>query len=69
MPRAIWSGAISFGLVNIPVKLVTAVKRKSVSFREIRRSDASRIRHRKVAQADGEEVASDDIAKGYEIAP
>ncbi|MDX1659574.1 MAG: Ku protein, partial [Nitriliruptorales bacterium] len=47
----------------------TAVKRKSVSFREIRRSDASRIRHRKVAQADGEEVASDDIAKGYEIAP
>ena len=69
MPRAIWSGAISFGLVNIPVKLTTAVRRKSVSFREIRRSDASRIRHRKVAAADGEEVAYEDIAKGFEVAP
>ena len=69
MPRAIWSGAISFGLVNIPIKLVTAVDRKNVSFREIRRGDHSRIRHRKVAQADGEEVASEEIVKGYEIAP
>lgn len=69
MPRAIWSGAISFGLVNIPIKLVTAVDRKNVSFREIRRGDHSRIRHRKVAQADGEEVTSDDVVKGYEIAP
>jgi DNA end-binding protein Ku len=69
MPRAIWSGAISFGLVNIPIKLVTAVDRKNVSFREIRRGDHSRIRHRKVAQADGDEVERDDIVKGYEIAP
>jgi len=69
MPRAIWSGAISFGLVNIPIKLVTAVDRKNVSFREIRRGDHSRIRHRKVAQADGEEIDKDDIVKGYEIAP
>jgi DNA end-binding protein Ku len=69
MPRAIWSGAISFGLVNIPVKLVTAVSKKNVSFREIRRGDASRIRHRKVAAADGEEVSTDDIVKGYEIGP
>jgi DNA end-binding protein Ku len=69
MPRSIWSGAISFGLVNIPIKLVTAVDRRTVSFREIRRSDASRIRHRKVAANDGEEVAADDIVKGYEIAP
>lgn len=69
MPRAIWSGAISFGLVNIPIKLVTAVDRKNVSFREIRRGDHSRIRHRKVASADGEEVERDEIVKGYEIAP
>ncbi|HEX9889138.1 MAG TPA: Ku protein [Nitriliruptorales bacterium] len=69
MPRSIWTGAISFGLVNIPIKLVTAVDRKKVSFREIRRGDASRIRHKRVAQADGEEVGSDDIVKGYEIGP
>jgi DNA end-binding protein Ku len=69
VPRAMWSGAISFGLVNIPVKLVTAVDRKTVRFREIRRSDSSRIRHRKVAEADGEEVRSDELVKGYEIAP
>ena len=69
MPRAIWSGAVSFGLVNIPVKLVTAVRRQSVSFREIRRSDSSRIRHRKVAAADGEEVPRDEIVKGFEVAP
>jgi DNA end-binding protein Ku len=69
MPRAIWNGAISFGLVNIPVKLVTATQSKKVSFREIRRGDSSRIRHRKVAAADGEEVAQDQIVKGYEIAP
>ena len=69
MPRAIWSGAISFGLVNIPIKLMSAVDRKNVSFREIRRGDHSRIRHKKVAQADGEEVTKDDVVKGYEIAP
>lgn len=69
MARAIWSGAISFGLVNIPVKLVTAVDRRNVRFRELRREDASRVRYRKVAAADGEEVTSDQMVKGYEIAP
>jgi DNA end-binding protein Ku len=69
VPRAIWSGAISFGLVNIPVKLVTAVDRKNVRFKELRRGDASRIRYRKVAAADGEEVATTEMVKGYEIAP
>ncbi len=69
MPRAIWSGAISFGLVNIPVKLVTAVDRKNVRFRELRREDASRVRYRKVAAADGEDVSSGEMVKGYEIAP
>jgi DNA end-binding protein Ku len=69
MPRAIWSGSISFGLLNVPVKLYSAVSRKSVSFRELRESDGSRIRHRRVAEADGEEVAYEEIVKGYEIAP
>jgi DNA end-binding protein Ku len=69
MPRAIWSGAISFGLVNIPIKLVTAVDRKNVSFREIRRTDHSRIRHKKVAAADDEPVERDEVVKGYEIGP
>ena len=69
MARAIWSGSISFGLLNVPVKLYSAVSKKSVSFRELRESDSSRIRHKRIAEADGEEVAYDDIVKGYEIAP
>jgi DNA end-binding protein Ku len=69
MPRSIWSGSISFGLVNIPIKLVTAVDSKNISFRQIRRSDSSRIRYRKVAEVDEEEVGNDEIVKGYEIAP
>jgi len=69
VPRSIWTGAISFGLVNIPIRLVTAVDEKTVRFRQIRRGDNSRIRHRRVAQADGEEVTQDDIVKGYELAP
>jgi DNA end-binding protein Ku len=69
MARAIWSGSISFGLLNVPVKLYSAVSRKSVSFRELRSSDGSRIRHKRVAEADGEEVPYEDIVKGYEVAP
>ncbi len=69
MPRAIWSGSISFGLLNVPVKLYSAVSKKSVSFRELRESDGSRVRHKRVAEADGSEIAYEDIVKGYEIAP
>jgi DNA end-binding protein Ku len=69
MARAIWSGSISFGLLNVPVKLYSAVSKKSVSFRELRESDGSRIRHKRVAEADGKEVDYNDIVKGYEIAP
>src|SRR5688500_13355763 len=69
MARAIWSGSISFGLLNVPVKLYSATSRKQVSFRELRESDSSRIRHKRVAEADGEEVAYEDIVKGYELAP
>jgi DNA end-binding protein Ku len=69
MPRAIWTGSISFGLLNVPVRLYSAVSRKNVSFRELRASDASRVRHRRVAEADGKEVPYEEIVKGYEIAP
>src|SRR5918998_5622147 len=69
MPRAIWSGSISFGLLNVPVKLYSAVSKKQISFRELRESDGSRIRHKRVAEADGQEVDYNDIVKGYEVAP
>jgi DNA end-binding protein Ku len=67
MPRAIWSGSISFGLLNVPVKLYSAVSKKQISFRELRADDGSRIRHKRVAEADGEEVPYEEIVKGYEI--
>ena len=69
MARAIWTGSISFGLLNVPVRLYSAVSRKSVSFRELRASDSSRVRHKRVAEADGEEVPYEEIVKGYEITP
>jgi DNA end-binding protein Ku len=62
-----WSGAISFGLVNIPIKLFTAVSRKNVSFNQIDTRTGSRIQYRKVSAADGEEVPSEAIAKGYQL--
>jgi DNA end-binding protein Ku len=55
--------------LNVPVRLFSAVSRKNVSFRELRQSDGSRIRHKRVAEADGEEVPYDEIVKGYEVAP
>jgi DNA end-binding protein Ku len=65
--RSIWKGAISFGLVTIPVKLYSATEEKDVTFHQVRRSDGSRIKYKRVAAADGEEVAYGDIAKGYEL--
>jgi DNA end-binding protein Ku len=69
MPRAIWSGSISFGLLNVPVKLYSAVSSKRVSFRELREGDGSRVRHKRVAEEDGKEVPYEKIVKGYEISP
>src|SRR5918996_5270851 len=69
MPRAIWSGSISFGLLNVPVKLYSAVSRKQISFRELRADEGSGIRHKRVAEADGKEVPYEEIVKGYEIGP
>jgi DNA end-binding protein Ku len=65
--RPIWKGAISFGLVTIPVGLYSATESKRPSFRQLRESDHSRIRYKKVAEADGEEVPNDQIVKGYEV--
>lgn len=69
MPRPMWSGSISFGLVNIPVKLYNAVKKKSIHFNQLRKSDGCRIRLKKVCPADGAEVPAENIVKGYEISP
>jgi DNA end-binding protein Ku len=69
MARAIWSGTISFGLLNVPVKLYSAVSRKQIRFNELRESDSSRVRHKRVAESDGEEVAYEEIVRGYEISP
>jgi DNA end-binding protein Ku len=67
MARAIWSGSISFGLLNVPVKLYSAVARRSISLREIRESDSARIKHRRVAEGTDEEVPYDEIVKAFEI--
>ena len=66
MPRAIWSGAISFGLVSVPVKLFSAVSRKTVRFNQIDSGTNTRIRQKRV-NAEGEEVPYEQIVKGYEV--
>lgn len=65
--RAVWKGAVSFGLVSIPVKLYRATETKDVSFHQVRASDGSRIRYQRIAVADGTEVSYAEIAKGYEL--
>jgi DNA end-binding protein Ku len=65
--RSIWKGAISFGLVTIPVKLYSATEEKNVSFHQVHRDDGGRIRYKRVCSVDGEEVSYGDIAKGYEL--
>jgi DNA end-binding protein Ku len=69
MARAIWSGSISFGLLNVPVKLYSAVARRGIALREIRESDGARIRHRRVAEGTDEEVPYEEIVKAFEISP
>ncbi|MET9336965.1 Ku protein [Nonomuraea sp. NPDC003804] len=65
--RSIWKGAISFGLVTIPVKLYSATEQKDVTFHQVHREDGGRIRYKRVCTVDGEEVPYSDIAKGYEL--
>jgi DNA end-binding protein Ku len=69
MARAIWSGTISFGLLNVPVRLFSAVARRNIALREIRDSDSARIKHRRVAEGTDEEVPYENIVKAYEITP
>jgi DNA end-binding protein Ku len=66
--RSIWAGAISFGLVVIPVKLYTATEQRDVSFRQVHREDGGRIQFRRFCSVDGQEVQYADVAKGYELA-
>ncbi len=64
--RAIWKGAVSFGLVSVPIKLYAATESHDISFRQVHAKDGGRIRYQRVCSLDGEEVAYADIAKGYE---
>lgn len=65
--RSIWKGAISFGLVSIPVKLYSATEERDIAFRQVHREDGGRIRYQRVCTTCGEEVQYADIAKGYEM--
>jgi DNA end-binding protein Ku len=67
MPRPIWTGSISFGLVNVPVRLFPAVSSKDVSFHQIDKQSGSRIRYKRVSEKTGREIPYERIAKGYEI--
>jgi DNA end-binding protein Ku len=69
MPRAIWSGAISFGLVNVPVKMYSATSPKTVRFHQLSSKTGSRIKQKRVDPSTGEEVAFEDIVKGFELSP
>ncbi|MFV0458742.1 MAG: Ku protein [Actinomycetales bacterium] len=64
--RSMWKGSVSFGLVNVPVKMYTATSSKDVSFHQVHREDGGRIKYRRFCQICGQEVAFSDIAKGYE---
>ena len=64
--RALWQGAVSFGLVTVPVRLYSATENHDIQFRQVRASDGSRVRYKRVAEADGEEVPYNQITKGYE---
>jgi DNA end-binding protein Ku len=67
MPRAMWSGSVSFGLVNVPVKMVTATSPKDVRFHQLHDADGGRINQRRVCSVDGEEVEYAHIVKGYDL--
>lgn len=69
MARSIWRGAISFGLVNVPVKLYSAVSKKTVRFNQLHDADHARIQQKRVCSKDGEEIPYENIVKGFEIAP
>jgi DNA end-binding protein Ku len=67
MARSIWNGAITFGLVTVPIKVFSATESKTVHFHEVHAKDGSRVEHRRICPNDGQEVDYDDIVRGYEI--
>src|ERR687893_1803717 len=67
MPRSIWNGTISFGLVNVPIKLYSATESKTVHFNEVHARDGAKIEHRRICPKEGKEVDYKDIVKGYEV--
>ena len=69
MPSAIWTGSISFGLVTVPVRLVSATRSQDVRFHQLEAETGARIRYRRVSEQTGEEVSNDQIVKGYELEP
>ena len=68
MPRSIWKGAISFGLVTIPIKLFSATEEKDISFRQVHPEDGGRIKYKRTCEKCGQEIPFGEIAKGYELA-
>ena len=68
-PRSIWNGTITFGLVNVPIKLYSATESKTVHFREVHAKDGARIEHRRICPKEDKEVDYDDVVKGYEVSP
>ena len=67
MARPVWTGALSFGMVSIPIRLIPAVRKKSISFNQLDDQTMSRIRYRKVSEATGEEVPNEHIVKGFDM--
>ena len=66
MPRSLWNGTISVGVIAVPVKLYTAVETRTVRFREVHLEDGAKIEHRRFCSKEGKEVPYDDVVKGYE---
>src|SRR5918994_6653978 len=69
MARPVWTGTISFGLVNVPVKAFTAVRDHDIHFHQLDKKTGARIRYEKVSEKTGREVDSDDIEMGFELSP
>jgi DNA end-binding protein Ku len=67
VPRSIWNGTITFGMVNVPIKLYPATESKTVHFHEVHLKDGSQIEHRRMCPKEDKEVAFKDIVKGYEL--
>jgi DNA end-binding protein Ku len=68
-PRSIWNGTVTFGLVNVPIKLYSATDSKTVHFNEVHAKDGARIEHRRICPKEDKEVSYDEVVKGYEVEP